>query len=159
MTTISGLELKTYWLSRCDGALPPLRSDMHPAEMKGFLSDLIIAETVDDGEYRIRLAGTRVVNRLGCDPTSYTISQNSKGVAGGIATLIETCRLDAGPVAGCIPYPDGVESFDAVNCTVLPLRDREGVQRQFIMALDFVFAATSLLSSVPADKAARSRNN
>lgn len=159
MATTSGLKLKAYWLSQCDGSLPSYRCDMRPEDMKSFLSDLIIAEISDDEEFRIRLAGTRVVRRLDRDPTSARISSATSGVIGGLATLIDTCKAGAGPVSGCIPYPDGVESFDAVNCTVLPMRDKSGEICQFIMALDFVFAATSLLRDVRSDNTVKFEAN
>jgi hypothetical protein len=144
MSTASGLKLKAYWQSKCEGAIPPLRSDLDPVEMKSYLPDLVIAETGDMTSFRIRLAGTRVTRRLGCDPTSKEIEPSSDGITGGIARLIERCHADGAPVADRVPYPDGVESFDAVNCTVLPIRNSDGIVGQYILALDFVFAATSL---------------
>ena len=126
MSTASGQKLKDYWQSLVDGELPPHRTDMQPAEMKSYLPDLMIAELHVDGTFLIRLAGTQVARRFGIDLTSKRISGNCSGVIGGIANLIETCSVGGEPVAGCIPYLDGVETFDAVNCVVLPLRDASG---------------------------------
>lgn len=145
MSTASGQKLKDYWLSLVDGELPPHRTDMQPAEMKSFLPDLMILEVMERDRFRVRLAGTRVARRFGSDPTSKVVSSECRGVVGGIASLAVTCKTEEGPVSGCIPYLDGVESFDAVNCVVLPLRDASGDVRQFILALDFEFAATSIM--------------
>lgn len=145
MSTASGQKLKDYWQSQCDGALPPLRTDMQPADMKPFLPDLMILEGLENDRFRVRLAGTRVARRFGSDPTSKIVSSECRGVVGGIASLAMTCKVEEGPVSGCIPYLDGVETFDAVNCVVLPLRDASGDVRQFILALDFEFAATSIM--------------
>lgn len=149
MSTASGTQLKAYWQSQCDGEQPPFRADMQPVDMKSFLPDLMILEVLDDCGFLVRLAGTRVVRRFGSEPTSKVIRTECRGVIGGIASLAETCHAEKGPVSGCIPYLDGVESFDAVNCVVLPLRDKHGEIRQFILALDFEFAATSILRSAP----------
>lgn len=144
MTTTSGLKLKAYWQSRCDGSSAPLRSDLDPMEMKSFLPDLMIAEMAGVDGFRIRLAGTRVARRLGTDPTSRSISPDLGGAVGGLASLITECAREGHPVDGRIEYPDGVESFDAIDCIVLPLRKEGDTADQFILALDFVFAATSL---------------
>lgn len=146
MPTASGIRLKAYWQTKAEAGRVPMRSDIEPAEMRPWLPDLMIAEVQPDGCFRVRLAGTQVTRRLGWEPTGETICPDTPGSRlGVIADLMREAIRESHPTAGRINYPGSVDSFDGIDCTVVPLRvDENAGPSQLMVAMDFVFAATSL---------------
>jgi CheY-like chemotaxis protein len=67
-----------YWLEKAAGRPAPDRHDLDPGEVKDILPHLSIIEIVaaEDGpHHRYRLVGTRVVDALGYNPTSYIVEE------------------------------------------------------------------------------------
>lgn len=62
--------LARHWagLPKEDGLLPR-RADLRPEQVPGLLPNMVMFDCVDRDHFRIRLAGTAVVNRYGRDPT------------------------------------------------------------------------------------------
>ncbi len=69
------LELYAYW-NTCRGDKQVLdRSDIDPMSIPTLLPHLYITDVLPDGEFRVRLIGTHLVERLGQDTTGLTISE------------------------------------------------------------------------------------
>lgn len=138
--------MKAYWQSKAKAGRVPLRSEIEPADMRPWLPDLLIAEVKEDGCFRVRLAGTQVTRRLGWEPTGEIICpEMPESRLGVVADLMRKALLDRQPAVGRIDYPGSVDSFDGIDCTVVPLRISEDQEpSQLIVAMDFVFAAASL---------------
>lgn len=65
--------LLEYWHGKRDRRLMPARADVDPMQFVWLLGNISLADAVrsDDGSmrYRLRLVGTRAVERFGYDPT------------------------------------------------------------------------------------------
>lgn len=57
--------LLTYWNRRRGNRPYPARSEIEPADIAPLLPDILIGETMADGERRFRLAGTGICNLFG----------------------------------------------------------------------------------------------
>lgn len=57
--------LYAYWNDVRNGRLAPRRFDIEPARIGAVLPDTFILERLEGGDYRFRLAGTRLTERLG----------------------------------------------------------------------------------------------
>lgn len=70
-------ELLAYWESKKTGPYPPLRGALDPPLEKPHLIHLFFIEQVVDGgsDFRKRLAGTKIAEMLGSDPTGKRLSQ------------------------------------------------------------------------------------
>ncbi|SMF32596.1 PAS domain-containing protein [Tistlia consotensis] len=58
-----------YWLGKLEGERMPRKARIDPTEMPRLLPDLVLYERLSTAHFKIRLAGTAVVRRLGVDPT------------------------------------------------------------------------------------------
>lgn len=58
-----------YWLGKLEGGRMPRKAEIDPTEIPRLLPDLVVYERLASDNFRIRLAGTAVVRRLGMDPT------------------------------------------------------------------------------------------
>lgn len=58
-----------YWLSKLEAGRVPSKAAIDPTEMPRLLPDLVLYERLAPDAFRVRLAGTAVVRRLGVDPT------------------------------------------------------------------------------------------
>jgi len=72
-------ELVTYWNHLRGDSLAPARNDIRPAEIPRLLPHLLLLEPLEapSAAFRVRLAGTHVVNGLGVDPTGRLFSPGS----------------------------------------------------------------------------------
>lgn len=74
--------LLAYWDSLRGAAFAPPRAALRPADIPRLLPCLMLVEVADGtGRFRIRLAGTHVVNGLGSDPTGRMLDPDAPGTA------------------------------------------------------------------------------
>jgi len=66
-------QLLDYWRSKLSGPTPPPKAAIDPTEMPRILGDLVIYERLEPTHFRVRVVGTRVVARIGVDPTGSNI--------------------------------------------------------------------------------------
>ena len=66
-------EFLDYWLGKLDGGAMPPKSAIDPTEMPKLLPALVIYERLATDHFRVRLAGTEVVSRLGLNPTGANV--------------------------------------------------------------------------------------
>ena len=66
-------ELLAYWLGKLEGRAMPPKGAIDPTEMPKLLHALVIYERLTRTHFKIRLAGTEVVRRLGVDPTGSNV--------------------------------------------------------------------------------------
>lgn len=72
--------LLAYWDDLRGAAFAPPRSALRPAEIPRLLPCLLLAEPVPGSDrFRVRLAGTHVVNGLGGDPTGHELDPEAGG--------------------------------------------------------------------------------
>jgi len=68
-------ELFSYWSARRQGARLPSRGDIDPAGFKRLLPTISLIDVADDGDYRLRLAGTALYGVYGREITGRTLSE------------------------------------------------------------------------------------
>src|SRR5258707_3511096 len=68
---VAGLELRKanralaeHWLSLWNGDALPARAQLKPANLKSYLPDLLLFDTVPDKSVTIRLVGTNIVRQI-----------------------------------------------------------------------------------------------
>ncbi|WP_416896482.1 MAG: PAS domain-containing protein [Minwuia sp.] len=142
MSRTAGPILKAYWESKSGPGLIPDRADIDPAEIRGVLPDLAMIERAGDGTYRIRLAGTRVSQRCGVEPTGIVFGEGhaNEGLA-DLARLLDTCTVSGGPVESDIANFGSAPSFVRIEATVMPLRRGGDTIEMFILTLEFVVSS------------------
>jgi hypothetical protein len=64
-----------YWSAKRGGRPMPARADLDPLEMLPWLPQTMLAEPLADGDFRFRLVGTDVRERLGCEMTGRRLSE------------------------------------------------------------------------------------
>lgn len=64
-----------YWLAKRGVRSMPARADIDPVEMRAWLPQTLLAEPLADGDFRFRLVGTDVRNRLGREMTGRRLSE------------------------------------------------------------------------------------
>lgn len=69
-----------YWESRCSGINIPRRQDIDPGDIPSLLPDMVLLD-YNDGLYRCRLAGTRVVENFGRELTGRPVDETLMGGA------------------------------------------------------------------------------
>ena len=142
MSRTAGPLLKAYWQSKARDGVVPDRSAIDPSEIRGLLPDIAIVERQPDGAFRFRLAGTRIAQRCGVDPTGKVF--NTEGPCQGLvelAALLHQCASEAGAVDGNIIYFGKINSFDRIDVSVMPLRRGGDAVEMFVLGLDFVVSA------------------
>ena len=75
------IEFHDYWLSHVDGDRLPRRADLDPLiEIPTLVPDVFLVDVLPDSpDFRVRLMGTRVVERLGLETTGKMISEWTRG--------------------------------------------------------------------------------
>jgi hypothetical protein len=66
-------QLLEYWRGKIEAAAPPPKTAIDPTEIPRILGDLVIYERLEPMHFRVRVVGTRVVARVGVDPTGGNI--------------------------------------------------------------------------------------
>jgi hypothetical protein len=70
------LKMLAYWESKRNGRVMPCRNDIDPAELVGFLPNLMIVDVVqDERQFVYRLVGTGEVQVRGHDPTGKSVRE------------------------------------------------------------------------------------
>lgn len=64
-----------YWSAKRGGRPMPARADLDPLEMLAWLPQTMLAEPLADGDFRFRLVGTDVRERLGCEMAGRRLSE------------------------------------------------------------------------------------
>ena len=60
-------KLYCYWCEKAGRRLYPPRHDLDPTDIPSLLPHVMLVEVTDEGRYRYRLAGTRVVSTVGME--------------------------------------------------------------------------------------------
>ena len=64
-----------YWLARRGTREMPSRDDLDPLEMRGWLPQTMLFEPLENGDFRTRLVGTDVRERVGVEMTGRLASE------------------------------------------------------------------------------------
>jgi hypothetical protein len=68
-------DLAAYWRRKSAGRMAPRRCDIDPAEIREHMPYLFMVDVLPEGEYRYRLVGSELVERLGRNPTGRILSE------------------------------------------------------------------------------------
>ncbi|WP_176758468.1 PAS domain-containing protein [Limimonas halophila] len=68
-----------YWRKLLAGDAWPRRADLDPVAIPRLLPHVMITKLTPDGRDRVRLAGTRIVDHLGFDPTGSDLHDDRDG--------------------------------------------------------------------------------
>ncbi len=119
-----------YWRALHRRGLPPSRADIDPAQVRALLPSLALldAQTADGGP-RYRLAGTGVVELMGCEPTGQAVRQVASPLrgflleawAGMIAQETAGGGVARGRLARYRDDGDGLGGLYQYECAFLPL--------------------------------------
>ncbi len=114
-----------YWRRKAGSRRMPSRRDIEPAEIKPYLSAIILVDVVpDDRRFVYRLVGTHEVAGRGMDPTGLAVrdsfyAESREAALGTYEYVVREKR----PFCCCDPYvtPDGWPEHEDV--IYLPLSD------------------------------------
>ncbi len=121
------IDLLTYWERLRGGRIAPLRSEIDPREIRGALDHSFILEHTRFGEFRFRLAGTKLCDRMGMElrgmPAYSLIAPDYRDefsqILDGIMTNPEIIQLQLGSATGTFgPRP--------AQLLLLPMCNTEG---------------------------------
>lgn len=123
-----------YWQRLHRQGHPPARADIDPAEIRALLPNLaLLDDATGDGRARYRLAGTAVVELLGCEPTGRAVAAIDSPLrpfllrcwddlaAGGAAQ--EAAPTPLGRVCSYRDDGDVAGGLYQYECAFLPLSD------------------------------------
>ena len=68
-------ELAAYWESKRHNRFAPKRADIDPTEIRQHVGRLFMVDVLPDGDYRYRLLGSELVQRMGRDSTGKRFSK------------------------------------------------------------------------------------
>jgi hypothetical protein len=105
-----------------DGQAPVRGEHFSPTALRPWLGSLAII-ALEDGEYRCRLMGTKLLPRFGREITGLLLTDIDPTIAGDLVDLAKQCVSLVGPVIGRAASVDG--RYDYVE-VLLPLRGRAG---------------------------------
>jgi hypothetical protein len=115
--------LYQHWHELCRGSIIPDRADIEPSRIGAALRDVFILGQDNGGDWRVRVAGTRITSYLGREPRDLDIRSLFANLdSAHIDSVLASISEDSMPaVAGIIAKtPDGeVLEFEAL---FLPLR-------------------------------------
>lgn len=122
------VQLSTYYRSKCRFGEIPTRVGIDPSEMIPLLPYLFLMEPAEDGkDWRYRLYGTQLVDRVGSELTGRKLSEAlcPQGAAETIAINNEIARNGCARIFKGRMFGDpDVESF--VETVKVPIRSRDG---------------------------------
>ena len=115
------LDLYDYWNAKRGGQPFALRAAIDPAEIRHLLPQLVLVQAVGRGQFRYRLAGTRVVSDFGREVTGTLVGSHLSTRGGSMRTLYAPVCEDHQPrfVAGT--YRSVTGAVHAVSRLLLPL--------------------------------------
>lgn len=122
-----------YWLGKLNAGLMPAKAAIDPTEMPRLLPDLVLYERLAPERFKIRLAGTAVVRRVGLNPTgSNLLDLLHSGSRDSLQQALNRILDDpCGHVARVRDrYPSGRQAI--VEVLRLPLADQAGRPRFII---------------------------
>ena len=64
-----------YWEEKRQGRAAPLRKDIDPLELKGYLAQVFLVDALAADEFRFRLLGNEIVERYGRNSTGKTVRE------------------------------------------------------------------------------------
>jgi len=114
-----------YWLAKRGIRSFPARTDIHPAEIKAVLPNIILAKVLDGGsDFQFRVVGEAVAAAHGFNPINWRVSELDSHVAGFSSVVMQVYKRVFGtgrPYAsrGTLKHLDrGYRGFETV---ILPL--------------------------------------
>ena len=128
------LKMLSYWESKRNGRAMPRRSDIDPAELVGFLPNLMLVDVVDDERrFVYRLVGTGEVQVRGHDPTGKSVRDGYFAASPdeAMARYERVCN-------SCAPYYE-VDNFQVVDRYVceanlfMPLSDDDATVNKILV--------------------------
>ena len=117
----SHLDLYDYWSAKRGDQPYPLRAAIDPAEIRHLLPHLVLVQAVGRGQFRYRLAGTRVVSDFGREVTGTLVGSHLSTRGGSMRTLYAPVCEDHQPrfITGSYRAVSG--AVHAVSRLLLPL--------------------------------------
>jgi hypothetical protein len=114
-----------------DGSLPA-RQALNPINLGGLLADISLYDVDENGDYRVRLAGTALRGLHGCEITGRRLAETPDTASGGFwRGVLDTVRRCGRPAVGAELHADGLVR----HYVRLPLSD-DGRRITGILALD-----------------------
>lgn len=123
------LQLFDYWRAKCTDHRFPLRSDIHPADIKVQLPSLSLLDVVgsDDLQLRVRLAGTRLRDYFGVELTGRCLADLDLGDQRDYwCAAYNEVLVGARPAQGVVPLSPWGRPQMFQFWLRLPLMDEQG---------------------------------
>lgn len=144
--------LHEYWHRKAGGRSMPRRADIDPAEIKPYLSSIILVDVVPDARRFIyRLTGTSEVAERGYDPTGKSVVESHYGGSVEEALSYYQYTVDQrAPFCWRDPFPGPDGRIETEDIIYLPLsEDDDKVNMILVYTYNYAFRprtdATSLL--------------
>lgn len=97
--------LLAYWKDKRGEREMPAREDIDPLDIPRLLPDIFLVDVLDDGDYRYRLVGGRIVERAGANYTGLKLSEiSSRGSQPLLLEIYEHVLATRQPCQRDLPY-------------------------------------------------------
>ena len=128
----------TYWRRLRGASLAPERATLNPAEIGRYLADMFLLEQEECGEFRFRIAGSRICTLFGMELRGHTLTGLAMPQADAdLAEMLSATTEDGSPVIAGVSVilPDGM-SVDA-EMLLLPLTHKGRMDTRVLGSLTF----------------------
>lgn len=130
--------LFNYWDELRAGRDAPSRSEIDPRRISGALETMFILEKLEDGQFRFRLAGTRLCEMLGMEARGLTAEAvMASGHGDQMADLAERVLEHPGVGVMAVRAMDGSGVDWSGEVLMLPLRSELGDMTRIVGAVNF----------------------
>lgn len=85
------VSLLSYWEGKRNGRLMPARPDLNPAEMRAFLRHTLLLDVLQGPRFKVRLAGTHIVDTYGEEITGQFLDDLDLGDEK--KSILDACSL------------------------------------------------------------------
>jgi len=127
-------DLWSYWAARRGTRRMPCRADIDPMAIPHLLPHLLLIEMMEDSRFRVRLAGTAIVESYGEELTGRFVDELFTPARRAVALRHYVLAFDsARPIAACNRYTNVRGTELAASRVILPLsEDGESVNMLLI---------------------------
>jgi hypothetical protein len=127
-----------YWLSKRGIRAFPARTDIHPAEIKSILPNIILVKVLErGGDFQFRVVGEAVAEAHGLNPINWRVSELDRYTPGFSAVVMPAYRRvfeTHHPYASCGTLRHLDRGYRAFETVILPLGPASDVDHLFIVA-------------------------
>lgn len=138
-------EVLTYWRRQCASRAMPSRQDLDPLDIPSLLGGIMLADVMQNPlDFRYRLVGTGIADRLARDDTGARFSQLAGHErSSAMFALASAVARGKGPGWADIPYYGANPSILGMRILGMPLGEKDGPANMLFFGVEFEVPATA----------------